>query len=150
MEPSNPTPSSEPAETPPAALSGRLAGLFAKPTLGAGVVALGLLTIAVMFFVTVDHFNDAKDVVAVLGSVTGVVATIVTAFFGIQSTAKAGSDAVQKVADAGTASADKMASASADVAGKLAEAHDKAITSAAFLDPNRATEFLEALKTSTS
>lgn len=70
---------------------------------GAIVVIAGLLVVAGAFTGAVLNFNDAKDMVAVLGSVTGVVGTIVTAFFGIHAVASAGTDASSKVSAAGLA-----------------------------------------------
>ena len=72
----------------------------AKPMFGAVVVGAGLITIVIVFIASIVKFSSAQDVVAVVGAATGVIGTIVTAFFGIQSTAAAGSDATQKVTDA--------------------------------------------------
>jgi UPF0716 family protein affecting phage T7 exclusion len=90
---------------------------------GAIVVIAGLVVVVGVFFGALTHFTDSKDVVAVVGAITGVVGTIVTAFFGIHATAKAGSDATQTVKDA----------------------HDKAIAAAAYVPPEKAAEFVDKL-----
>jgi len=78
-----------------------------------------------------------------------VVGTIVTAFFGIHATASAGSDATQKVAAAGSDATQKVADASQQAAGHMAavqqDAHDKAITLATYIDPERAEEVVNKL-----
>lgn len=65
---------------------------------GAVVVVVGLLVIAGIFGATVWKFSNADNIVAIIGSVTGVVGTIVTAFFGIHATAAAGTDAATAAA----------------------------------------------------
>ena len=67
---------------------------------GAIVVLAGLAVVVAAFFGALSHYPDSKDVVAVVGAVTGLVGTIVTAFFGIHATANAASDATRKVAAA--------------------------------------------------
>jgi ammonia channel protein AmtB len=101
---------------------------------GAIVVIAGLAVVVGVFFGALAHFTDSKDAAAVVGAVTGVVGTIVTAFFGIHATAKAGSDATQKVAAAG----DKAAQT-------VKDAHDKAIAAAAYVPPEKAAEFVDKL-----
>jgi cytochrome bd-type quinol oxidase subunit 1 len=123
------------------------------PVWGAVVVIVGLLVVAGVFAGALVKFSDSKDVVAVIGAVTGVVGTIVTAFFGIHATASAGADASTKVAAAGADATTKVAAAGADAANKLTSAadkaaaaqqdsHDKALALAAYLDPDKAEEVL--------
>ena len=116
---------------------------------GAIVVITGLAVVVGVFFGALGKFSDAKDVVAVTGAVTGVVGTIVTAFFGIHATASAGSDAAQKVAAAGSDATQKVADASQQAASHMAavqqDAHDKAITLATYIDPERAEEVVNKL-----
>jgi len=76
--------------------------------IGAVVVAAGLLAIGGVFAGTIVKFSDAKDVVAVLGAVTGVIGTVITAFFGIHATAAASADASKTLS---TASRDSQDSA---------------------------------------
>src|SRR5438105_2197721 len=76
---------------------------------GAIVVIVGLLVIAGVFGGTVWKFSNATNVVAVLGLVTGVVGTIVTAFFGIHATAAAGTDAATAAAYANPEKAGELA-----------------------------------------
>ena len=117
------------------------------------VVIAGLAVVGGVFFGALAHFSDAKDVAAVTGAVTGVIGTIVTAFFGIHATASAGSDATQKVAAAGSDATQKVAAAGSDatrrsrmrvsraadsMAAVQKDAHDKAITLATYIDPERA------------
>lgn len=90
---------------------------------GAIIVVIGLLVVAGVFVAAITRFSDAKDIVAVVGAVTGVVATIVTAFFGIHATASAGADASRMMADAS----------------------NKAIAAAAYAGAEKALELLEKL-----
>jgi hypothetical protein len=106
---------------------------------GAVVIIAGLAVVVGVFLGALTHFTDAKDVTAVVGVITGVVGTIVTAFFGIHATASAGSDATQKVAAAG-AQATQM----------VKDAHDKAIAAAAYVPPEKAAEFVDKLGLSRS
>jgi hypothetical protein len=76
---------------------------------GAIVVIVGLLVIAGVFGGTVWKFSNANNVVAVLGLVTGVVGTVVTAFFGIHATAAAGTDAATAAAYADPDKAGELA-----------------------------------------
>jgi hypothetical protein len=101
---------------------------------GVIVVFLGLAVVVGVFFGTLANFTHANDVVAVVGSVTGVVATLVTAFFGIHATAKAGADATQKVADAGSTATQAVK-----------DAHDKALAAAAYMPADKAEEFVNKL-----
>lgn len=106
---------------------------------GVIVVFIGLVVIVIVFFGTLAHFTHANDVVAVIGSVTGVVATLVTAFFGIHATAKAGADATEKVAAAG----DQATQA-------VKDAHNKALAAAAYMPTDKAEEFVNKLGISTA
>ena len=101
---------------------------------GTIVVIAGLAVVVGVFFGALANFTDSKDIVAVVGTVTGVVGTIVTAFFGIHATAKAGSDATQRVA----AAADKATQT-------VKDAHDKAIAAAAYVPSERAADFVDKL-----
>ena len=96
------------------------------------MVGVGLIAITIMFGVTLRKFHDAKDAVAVMGPMTGVVGTVVTAFFGIHATASTGTDPTQKVAAAGS-----------DAAVRVAAAHNKAITAAAYAESGKASELLD-------
>jgi hypothetical protein len=123
---------------------------------GAIVVTAGLLVVAGVFIGALVKFSDSKDIVAVVGSVTGVVGTVVTAFFGIHATASAGADATNKVAAATADATNKVAAATADAADRVSneidkasaaqqEAHNKTVALAAYLDPTRADEVLAKL-----
>jgi uncharacterized protein YacL len=90
---------------------------------GAIVVIAGLAVVVGVFFGALAHFTHSMDVVAVVGAVVGVVGTIVTAFFGIHATAKAGSEATQTVKDA----------------------NDKALAAAAYIPSDKAAEFVDKL-----
>jgi heme/copper-type cytochrome/quinol oxidase subunit 2 len=77
--------------------------------MGAAVVIVGLVVVAGVFAGTVWKFRDANEIVAIVGSVTGVVGTIVTAFFGIHATAAAGVDAATAAAYADPEKAGELA-----------------------------------------
>jgi hypothetical protein len=98
------------------------------------VVVAGLAVVVGVFFGALANFKSSTDVTAVVGAVTGVVGTIVTAFFGIRATARAGSDAAQKVATA----ADKATQT-------VKDAHDKALAAAAYIPSEKAAEFVDKL-----
>lgn len=100
---------------------------------GTIVVLAGLLAVVGVFAASLWKFRDANTIVAVVGAVTGVIGTIVTAFFGIQSTAGAGSDAAQKVSDAGTQALNRLTDNQKDVTNKV-------MAAAAVADPNRTGE----------
>jgi hypothetical protein len=76
---------------------------------GAVVVVVGLVVVAGVFAGTVWKFGNANEIVAIVGSVIGVVGTIVTAFFGIQATAAAGIDAATAAAYADPDKAGELA-----------------------------------------
>jgi hypothetical protein len=76
---------------------------------GAVVVIVGLVVVAGVFAGTVWKFGSAIDIVAVIGSVTGVVGVIVIAFFGIHATAAAGIDAATAAAYADPERAGELA-----------------------------------------
>jgi hypothetical protein len=109
-------------------------GIWGTQLWGVIVVFMGLAVVVGVFFGTLANFSQANDVVAVVGSVTGVVATLVTAFFGIHATAKAGADATQRVADAGTTATEA-----------IKDAHDKALAAAAYMPTDKAEEFVRKL-----
>ncbi len=77
--------------------------------MGAVVVVVGLVVVAGVFAGTVWKFRNANEIVAIVGSVTGVVGTMVTAFFGIHATAAAGSDAATAAAYADPEKAGELA-----------------------------------------
>jgi hypothetical protein len=77
--------------------------------MGAVVVIVGLVVVAGVFAGTVWKFRNANEIVAIVGSVTGVVGTIVTAFFGIHATAAAGIDAATAAAYADPEKAGELA-----------------------------------------
>src|SRR5260370_39574756 len=77
--------------------------------MGAAVVIVGLVVVAGVFAGTVWKFRNANEIVAIVGSVTGVVGTIVTAFFGIHATAAAGIDAATAAAYADPEKAGELA-----------------------------------------
>jgi hypothetical protein len=76
---------------------------------GAAVVIVGLVVVAGVFAGTVWKFGSAVDIVAIIGSVTGLVGTIVIAFFGIHATAAAGIDAATAAAYADPEKAGELA-----------------------------------------
>lgn len=77
--------------------------------MGGVVVIVGLVVVAGVFAGTVWKFRNANEIVAIVGSVTGVVGTIVTAFFGIHATAAAGTDAATAAAYADPEKAGELA-----------------------------------------
>ena len=77
--------------------------------IAAVVVIVGLVVVAGVFAGTVWRFRNASEIVAIIGSVTGLVGTIVTAFFGIQATAAAGVDAATAAAYADPEKAGELA-----------------------------------------
>jgi heme/copper-type cytochrome/quinol oxidase subunit 2 len=77
--------------------------------MGAVVVIVGLVVVAGVFAGTVWKFRNANEIVAIVGSVTGVVGTIVTAFFGIHAAAAAGVDAATAAAYADPEKAGELA-----------------------------------------
>jgi hypothetical protein len=77
--------------------------------MGAVVVIVGLVVVAGVFAGTVWKFGSAVDIVAIIGSVTGLVGTIVIAFFGIHATAAAGIDAATAAAYADPEKAGELA-----------------------------------------
>jgi hypothetical protein len=112
---------------------------------GVIVVFMGLVVIVIVFFGTLAHFTHANDVVAVIGAVTGVVATLVTAFFGIHATAKAGTDATQKVAAAGADNSQKLVEAGDKAAQAVKDEHNKALAAAAYIPADAAPDFVSKL-----
>jgi hypothetical protein len=102
---------------------------------GAIVILLGLAVVVAVFFGALHYFpHNANNVVAVVGAVTGVVGTLVTAYFGIHATAKAGTNATQKVIDVGNKAAEAVN-----------ESHTKALAAAAYIPENKADEFISKL-----
>jgi hypothetical protein len=77
--------------------------------MGAVVVIVGLVVVAGVFAGTVWKFSNANEIVAIIASVTGVVGTIVIAFFGIHATAAAGTDAATAAAYANPEKAGELA-----------------------------------------
>jgi hypothetical protein len=61
--------------------------------IGAVVIGSGLLFVGLILWASLAHFKTSSDVVAVVGSVTGVVGTVVSAFFGIQASQAQGTQA---------------------------------------------------------
>ncbi len=51
---------------------------------GAWLIGFALLFLGVVFVVALSRFKKADDVVAIVGAFTGVVGTVVGAFFGVQ------------------------------------------------------------------
>ncbi|HWC37825.1 MAG TPA: hypothetical protein VG476_04810, partial [Acidimicrobiales bacterium] len=76
---------------------------------GGVVVIVGLVVVAGVFAGTVWKFGNANEIVAIVGSVTGVIGTIVVAFFGIYATAAAGTDAATAAAYADPEKAGELA-----------------------------------------
>ena len=77
--------------------------------MGAAVVIVGLVVVAGVFAGTVWKFGSAVDIVAIIGAMTGLVGTIVIAFFGIHATAAAGIDAATAAAYADPEKAGELA-----------------------------------------
>jgi F420-0:gamma-glutamyl ligase-like protein len=73
----------EPQKTPPPATRDRGSALRAR--YGVDVVYAGLATLLVAFIVSVSVFDTAADAVAAMASITGVIGTIVGAYFGLSS-----------------------------------------------------------------
>lgn len=80
-----------------------------RSLMGGVVVIVGLVVVAGVFAGTVWKFSNANEIVAIVGSVTGVVGTMVTAFFGIHATAAAGTDAATAAAYANPEKAGELA-----------------------------------------
>ena len=80
-----------------------------RSLMGAVVVIVGLVVVAGVFAGAVWKFGSAVDIVAIIGAVTGLVGTIVTAFFGIHATAAAGIDAATAAAYADPERAGELA-----------------------------------------
>lgn len=55
-----------------------------RTTYGFVIVLAGLLVVTVVFVASLMKFGTVSDVTAVLGAVTGLIGTIIGAFFGIQ------------------------------------------------------------------
>ncbi len=55
-----------------------------EPPWGAIVVITGLFAIVVVFVVAVLHYSKAADVTTAVGAVSGVIAALVGAYFGIR------------------------------------------------------------------
>jgi hypothetical protein len=67
---------------------------------GAAVIGAGLLFVGAILWAALAHFKGSSDIVAVVGSVTGVVGTVVSAFFGIQASQAQGTQAQQTAQNA--------------------------------------------------
>ena len=91
---------------------------------GFWVVVIGLFIVGIIFVVSILKWSTAADVATAVGSLTGVVGTIIGAFFGIQ----VGSSGKEK------AEADR------------ATAEDKAMSLAAELPPDVAKNVLNRFK----
>lgn len=62
-----------------------------RSPLGLWVVLAGLVTVVIIFALAIWRYSASpQDVVAVVGSATGVIGTLVAAFFGIQAGTQAG------------------------------------------------------------
>ena len=96
------------APPPPAASDPSLGRL--RTVLGFALAVFGLLIVLAVFLTIVlsGKYSTASDATAILGAVTGVVGTIVAAFFGIQTAASG-----QAQAQAGHAEATRTAVAMA-------------------------------------
>lgn len=57
-----------------------------EPTWGAWVVITGLIVILVSFVVAVLHYDNATEATTAVGAVSGVIAALVGAYFGVRST----------------------------------------------------------------
>ena len=90
---------------------------------GFAVVVIGLILVAFIFGIALVRWSSASDVSTVVSSATGVVGTLVGAFFGVQ---------------VGSAGKDKS-----DAARK--EAEDRALHFAAALSPDEAAKVLDKL-----
>lgn len=68
---------------------------------GFWIVVIGLTIVAAVFLVAITKWTAASDVTAVVGSVTGMVGTIIGAFFGVQvgSAGKEKAESDRKVAE---------------------------------------------------
>ena len=74
---------------------------------GFWVVTIGIAIVAAVFITAIVRWSTAAEVTAVVGSVTGVIGTIVSAFFGVQ----VGSQGKEKAEDrALKAESDRQAS----------------------------------------
>jgi hypothetical protein len=73
-----------------------------RTALGFVLAVVGLLVVAFVYWQAEHNFETAADVAAVVGATTGVIGTIVAAFFGIQaasSSADKASNTAQKALD---------------------------------------------------
>src|SRR5947209_20241212 len=66
-----------------------------EPPWGAIVVVTGLVAIVAVFVVAVLHYKNAADVTTAVGAVSGVIAALVGAYFGIRGAILAQGNAEQ-------------------------------------------------------
>jgi uncharacterized membrane protein YdcZ (DUF606 family) len=65
----------------------------AEPSWGAWVVIAGLIAVVGIFVVAVLHYKTAAEVTTAVGAVSGVIAALVGAYFGIRGATLAQSNA---------------------------------------------------------
>jgi hypothetical protein len=86
---------------------------------GFWIVVLGLCLVAGAFFAAIAKWTTASEVAAAVGSVTGVVGTIIGAFFGVQ-VGSAGKEKAETARNVAEAKALRLAGAlPPDVAAKI-------------------------------
>jgi hypothetical protein len=109
----------EPAEVKPPAATVAQTALpstdLARIKYGAWLIGGAFVLMAAMFIAAVVRFPTALDVTAIFGAVTGVIGTIIGAFFGVQAgssgteTAENARSQAQKIASAALAKLDPNA-----------------------------------------
>ena len=90
--------------------------------LGFLLALAGLVLVGIVFWITSNKFSTATDIAAVVGAVTGVVGTIVAAFFGINAAAS---------------SSDKAQANARDAQAKFAKLAGLGMSAAALADPTK-------------
>jgi uncharacterized membrane protein YdcZ (DUF606 family) len=64
--------------------AGKSEAIKPEPSWGAWVVIAGLVAVVVIFVVAVLHYKSAAEVTTAVGAVSGVIAALVGAYFGIR------------------------------------------------------------------
>ncbi len=86
---------------------------------GFWIVLLGLVLVAAVFLAAIAKWSAAQDVAAAVGSVTGIIGTMVGAFFGVQ-VGSAGKEKAETARNEAENKAFRLAAAlSPDVAAKI-------------------------------
>jgi hypothetical protein len=79
-----------------------------KPPYGFLVIISGFAVVLVVFFISLKHWTDVKDVTAAVGAVTGTVGSLAGAFFGVHAGA-AGKEKAEQQRDAAQNKVERLA-----------------------------------------